>query len=251
MNKFAIIENEEYAAISLQKTIQRLRPDYNLVFKAESVEDSVRFFREDPEVDIVFMDIELVDGNSFQIFEQVEIRTPIIFTTAYDQFAIDAFKANSIDYILKPIAPEALLRAITKYETLKEKAPDYRTAFKAYPAATRSRILTTSGDTYSNVEMKEIAFFTRDEKYIMAVLLNGKSRMTDFQNLTEIYEITDHNDFFQLSRNIVASIRAITKVSKWFGGRLKVDIKAGSIEESIIVSAARRQAFLSWFGGAG
>jgi len=249
MKKYAIIEDEEYAALNLKIAVERVRPDYQLVFRSESVEEAVKFFQSGEEVDLVFMDIELVDGNSFQIFEEVEVRTPVVFTTAYDQYAIEAFKVNSIDYILKPVVTDAINRAITKFETLTEKTPDYGAFARTVSTSARRRILTTSGDTYSYMDLDEVAYFTRDEKYIMAVSLSGKNRMTDFRNLGEIYEITDHSDFFQLSRNILASIRSISKVSQWFGGRLRVELAAGDKEESVVVSSARRQAFLDWFGG--
>ena len=128
---YIIIENEAFALENLKQTVARLRTDYNLTFTAESIEDAVEYLRMHPNIDLIFMDIELVDGNCFEIFRQVKVETPVIFTTAYDDFAIQAFQVNSIDYLLKPIGDEALGAALDKLERLTSKqtaAPDYTTA---------------------------------------------------------------------------------------------------------------------------
>ena len=106
---YIIIENEAFALENLKHTVARLRPDYHLMFTAESIEDSVEYLLGKPDIDLIFMDIELVDGNCFEIFRQVKVETPVIFTTAYDDFAIQAFQVDSIDYLLKPIAINELI----------------------------------------------------------------------------------------------------------------------------------------------
>lgn len=254
MTHYIIIENEEYALINLKQMIGQLRPDYELVFTAESVEESVAFFQTNPKIDLIFMDIELTDGNCFEIFRQVDINVPVIFTTAYNDYAIQAFKVTSIDYLLKPIAEQDLSLALAKYERLKSpRMPDYQQLLSTLgirkSSTQRERILITIGDNYSYVNTADIDFFMRDEKYVYVVLNNGKRHITEFQNLSEVEAGLDATRFFQLSRNIIVCITAITKVSKWFTGRLKVSVGKGEYAQSVVVSAARRSSFLEWLGG--
>ena len=240
--KYAIIENEAYALEHLKRVVSSLRTEYELVFTAESVEECINYFGQQHSVDIIFMDIELVDGNCFDIFRAINIKTPIIFTTAYDAYAIQAFKVNSIDYLLKPIADKDVEAAIRKF--------DYKQLYPfIHKNLARRRILVNSGDTYSYIQTDEIAFFVSEDKYVYATLKNGRRRMTDFQNLSEVEAEVDGSDFFQLSRNLIASISAIGKVSKFFTGRLKVEIEAGEEKQEVVVSAARKKLFLDWLGG--
>ena len=251
--KYAIIENEAYALEHLKRVVSSLRTEYELVFTAESVEECINYFGQQHSVDIIFMDIELVDGNCFDIFRAINIKTPIIFTTAYDAYAIQAFKVNSIDYLLKPIADKDVEAAIRKFEThyiKTNKTPDYKQLYPfIHKNLARRRILVNSGDTYSYIQTDEIAFFVSEDKYVYATLKNGRRRMTDFQNLSEVEAEVDGSDFFQLSRNLIASISAIGKVSKFFTGRLKVEIEAGEEKQEVVVSAARKKLFLDWLGG--
>lgn len=248
---YVIIENEAYALENLKHSIAGLRPAWQLVFTAESVEQTVAFLRSRPAIDLIFMDIELVDGTCFDIFRQVKVETPIIFTTAYDDFAIQAFKVNSVDYLLKPIGELALSEAIIKYERLTSHPNiDYQTllAHMSRPPG-RQRILISSGDTFGYVMIDDVAFFVSEDKYVYAVMRNGQRRMTNFSNLAEVEAIVDNTRFTQVSRSIIASIESIGKVSKYFNGRLKVQVCAGGEVQEAVVSAARRQVFLDWLGG--
>lgn len=249
--KYIIIENEAYALENLKLAVQQLRPSWQLVFTAESVEESVIFLQAKPDIDLIFQDIELVDGTCFDIFKQVKVETPVIFTTAYDHFAIQAFKVNSIDYLLKPISETALSDAIIKFERLSSRtAIDFQALLSHMQRqATRQRILIASGDSFGFVMLNDIAYFLSEDKYVYAVMRNGQERMTDFKNLAEVEAIIDSSRFIQVSRSIIASIESIGKVSKYFNGRLKVQVNAGSTRHEAVVSAARRQAFLDWLGG--
>lgn len=250
---YIIVENEAFALQNLQLTVSRLRPDYNLVFTAESVEETVEYLLSKPTIDLIFMDIELVDGNCFEIFRQLKVETPVIFTTAYNDFAIQAFQVNSIDYILKPIGDDALSTALDKLERLIAKSqptPNYSQLLqRMLQPSSRQRILLSSGDNYNYAMLDDISYFISEEKYVFACLNTGQRRMTEFVNLSQVDAIIDHSRFFQLSRNIIASIESIGKVSKYFNGRLKVVVNAGKDHQEATVSAARRQAFLDWLGG--
>lgn len=248
--KYAIIENERVSLESLRQKVESVRRGYELTFTAESVEEAVEYFSGQPEAELVFMDIELVDGNCFDIFEQVEVKSYIIFTTAYDEYAIRAFKVNSVDYLLKPITEDAVRTAIDKLERMQGATRmDYRRlGEEVHKRKPRRRLLLMSGDNYFYEELGNVSYFLSEEKYVYAVLLSGRRRMTEFKNLTEAEELLRGADFFQVSRNILASINSISKVSRFFNGRLKVIVKAGDEEQEVVVSAARRKQFLDWMG---
>ena len=147
---------------------------------------------------------------------------------------------------MKPISAEKLAEAIAKFESRSE-ARDMRPPIKeARPQKPRTRLLICSGDNYRYIGVADVAYFTREGKYIEAVTMDGRHHITDFGNLSEVLEAVDPANFFQLTRNTVAALGAIEKVSKWFGGKLKVQLRHG---ESAEVSASRRQAFLDWLGG--
>ncbi|MDD7318957.1 MAG: LytTR family DNA-binding domain-containing protein [Prevotella sp.] len=251
--RYAIIENEHFALESLKKTIAMLRPDYQFVFASESVEDSIAYFNSRPEVDLVFMDIELVDGNCFEIFNEVQVAVPIIFTTAYDEFALQAFKVNSVDYLLKPIHEGDLEKALLKYErnsTAKPMAIDLSRLYdKVAENWQKQRILTISGDSYSYVETNDIAFFASEDKCIFAYRKGGGRRLTEMTSLSEVENIVRRREFFKLSRDIVVHISSIESVRKFFHGRLSVTVKAGEEQRDVVVSTAKRKEFLNWLGG--
>lgn len=151
--KYAIIENEVFARLNLQNIVETLRPGYRLVFTAETVADAIAGISSNSDLDLVFMDIELDDGNCFEIFDRIMVKTPVIFTTAYDDYAIKAFKVNSIDYLLKPVVEDDMKAAIEKFE--EHTAPsgngiDYQQLSKAM-ARTRAstRILVTDGEHFT------------------------------------------------------------------------------------------------------
>ena len=283
MINYAIIENEELSRLNLEYQIRRLRPDWRLCFTAETVEDSITFFREGApsDIDLLFLDIELDDGNCFDIFRELEEDTrqgepmfdiPVIFTTSYDQYAIEAFRLNSVDYLLKPIQGEDLARAVSKWERTRqgssgtsanmEKLLESFTALMAQAKglvsqsvpepprkAAASRILINTGDSYYSVKLADIAYFQADDKVVYAVMKDtGRRRITGFSSLGEVMPLLPEVDFFQLSRGIIANIGAVKRVSKYFKARLLVLLGAGETEEKVTVTAARKFEFLEWYG---
>lgn len=249
--KYAIIEDEQIAMQNLDQMIRQLRPHYQKIFQTDTAEETIKSLMSDLKPDLLFMDIELSDANCFTIFEKVDVKVPIIFTTAYDEYAIKAFTVNSIDYLLKPISKDNLLRAIEKIESLSINTPiDYRKLGpEVFQRSKRQRILITIGDKYTYVNMADVAYFEREEKYVCAVLFNGKKYITDFLNLSEVEAIVNPDDFCLISRSIIVNIQAIGSVYKWFNNRLKVTITCGDNTEEILVSSARRKIFLDWLGG--
>ena len=180
--KYAIIEDEQIAMQNIDQMIRQLRPHYQKFFQTDTAEETIKFLMSDLKPDFLFMDIELSDANCFTIFEKVDVKVPIIFTTAYDEYAIKAFTVNSIDYLLKPISKDNLLRAIEKIESLSINTPiDYRKLGpEVFQRSKRQRILITIGDKYMYINMTDVAYFEREEKYVCAVLYNGKKYITDF-----------------------------------------------------------------------
>lgn len=248
--RYVIFEDELFAMQRLQLIVERLHPDYELAFKGTTVAEAIDFFQTGEAVDLVFMDIELADGNCFGISDEVNVNTPIIFTTAYDEFALRAFKVHSIDYLLKPIAESDLSLAITKFERLRserQSLPDY-SQLARQPKLGSTRILTVSGDNFLYIKLPEVAYFMSEDNYVFAYTTTGKRRMTNFSNLQDVLKILPGEDFFQLSRNIIASIGSIRSVSKFFRGRLTVHLKAGDEEQECTVSSSRREEFLAWLG---
>jgi two-component system, LytTR family, response regulator LytT len=248
---YAIIENEYYALELLKNILAQLRPDYNLKFSAESVVDSVTFFKQENDIKLVFMDIELVDGSCFEIFKRIPIEIPVIFTTAYNQFAIQAFEVNSIDYILKPVTEMAVENALRKFEkynvlpiqvAMFEKLKDLLVDKKK----TKKRILANLGNNYSYIDIDEISYFISEDKYIFLISLAGKRSLTTYDNLTQVEKDVDNEQFIVISRNIVVNIKSILKIEKYYNGRLLVRIK--NLDEPITISAARRENFLKWLG---
>lgn len=282
MINYAIIENEEISRLNLKYQIRRVRPDWKLRFTAETVEDTVAFFSESAAagIDLLFLDIELDDGNCFDIFRELAERgpqgkpvndIPVIFTTSYNQYAIEAFRLNSVDYLLKPIQDEDLVRAVQKWERIREAPADMEklienfmllmaktkdieempSRFAQKPSRTTetSRILITAGNSYYSVGLNDISYFKADDKVIYAIMKDtGRRRVTGFASLGEVTPLLPEEDFFQLSRGIIANISAVKRVSKYFKGRLLVTLGAGVTEEDVTVTAARKPEFLEWYG---
>ena len=249
MIKYLIIENEYFAARNLIRIISGLRPDYKPAFCLESVEDAVDLLRSDPDIDLIFMDVELVDGNCFDIVSQVEIKVPVIFTTAYSDFAIKAFRLNSVDYLLKPLSEEAVEKAILKFERFH--TGDTATLPQPPPSvpSPKSRLLFSEGDNYSYISTEELAMVQSEDKYVFLHMFSGKKHITDYANLNAVEEDLDKNQFFRISRNLIVNIKLITAVRKHFKGRLKVTINYNGKYSDIVISSARKDTFLQWLGG--
>lgn len=253
--KYAIVENEHFALENLKTIVSQLRPGWTLCFTSESVEDTVEWLNGGPDVNLVFMDIELVDGNCFDIFRQTHTELPVIFTTAYDEYAVNAFKVNSVDYLLKPVSEEAVSEALEKFEKYRSPASagiDYAALEKALSNKTyRKRILTSQGDSYGYLEISDVAYFLSEDKYIFAYTQSGTGNMTGYSNLSQVEKDLDPDEWFHITRNMIVRIGNITGVRRYFSGRLKVRIKVAGKTMDVVVSAPKRAKFLEWYGGGG
>ena len=200
MVKYLLVEDERFAYEELKRMMQRLRPSWQLAGWAESVEQAVLLLRQGS-LDLMIVDIRLSDGLSFEIFEQCPVDLPVIFTTAYDEYAIKAFKVNSIDYLLKPLEAGALERAFIKFEKIERRvqrlAAETLTRLEASLQRKNyiSRLLISINDRFESVDIGTVAFFLSEDKYVYAVCTNGKEHITSFRSLNEIDDQLDPQRF--------------------------------------------------------
>ncbi|MDR2039066.1 MAG: LytTR family DNA-binding domain-containing protein [Bacteroidales bacterium] len=251
MTKYLIVEDERFAYEEMKRMVERLRPDYQLSGRTETVEQAIRFFKEN-QVDLILLDIRLADGSSFEIFEQVPLSTPVIFTTAYDEHAIRAFKVNSIDYLLKPVEEADLLAALDKFEQLhavrQQPVFDYRKLEEALMGNhKRNRFLTQTGDNYHYIDTTDIAFLYSEDKVTFLHTFSNKRYLIDY-TLTQVEQQLDDKIFFRVSRNCIANISSIRKISRYFNSRLKLTFQPDCPHE-ILVSRERASDFLKWVDG--
>lgn len=256
---YIIIENEPIARESMVEMCREARPDWTLLATFEGVSDTADYLRDHiAEVDLAISDIELVDGNCFEIFRRIEVDFPVIFTTAYENYLLKAFKVNSLDYLLKPISPAALKTAFDKYDKLYASTHE-RTDHEIYrrllntlqkqQAAPQfpTRILTSSGDKYGYVDIGSVAYFLSEDKYTFVVTFDGRKMFTTYRSLNDLETVLDPTRFFRLNRSIIIGIDAVASVSKHLGGRLMVTLTSGG-NERVAVSPNRRKDFLRWLG---
>ena len=247
--KILIIEDEGPAARQLEKLLLEIKPDTEILAVLDSVESAAMWLENPPTLDLIFMDIQLADGLSFDIFNKVELQAPVIFTTAYDQFTLQAFKVNSVDYLLKPLEPEELRRALLKYERVFQNRPVYdrrlidqlmQTISRPSP---KERFLVKAGQYITYIQVGEIRYFYSEEGLVFAQT-NGKKHNIDY-TLDQLEEVLDPNQFFRLNRKIITGLDSIRRISPYFNSRLIVDLhpKTGF---DVIVSRDRVAGFKLW-----
>lgn len=247
---YLILEDEQYACEELVRMMRILRPNYLLQECADSVARALSFLK-DNKPDLMIVDIQLSDGLCFDVFEKMSIQTPVIFTTAYDEYALQAFRVNSIDYLLKPIEECDLERALKKFETntlLKPTSHSYFNLMTSYlNNVKRNRFLVTVGDSLYHIEISEIAFFYCEEKYVFLHTFSEKRYIINY-TLEQLENMLDRQSFFRVSRNCITHIKAIKKVSRYFGGRLLISFQP-VCPQKIIVSRGRVGDFIKWMDG--
>lgn len=250
MAKYIIIEDEQLAYSELKRMMETARPDWELCGRAPSVEEALILLK-NVAADLLLVDIRLSDGDSFEIFEQIKTSTPVIFTTAYDEFALKAFKLNSIDYLLKPVEESELEAALQKYENLRLTTPasdSYLRFRDDYLASSRKdRFLVQCGDTYRHVETRDIACFYSEEKYNYLHTFSGERYIIDY-TMDRLESLLDHSLFFRVSRGFIVNIASITKVTKYFTGRLKLQLLP-NLHQDVTVPRNRVKEFFDWMDG--
>lgn len=242
-----IIEDEKLNADRLKRLIGMIRPNANIVAVLDSVLESLDWFGRFPMPDLVMMDVRLSDGLSFEIFEKIIITCPIIFTTAYDEYAVKAFKYNSVDYLLKPVEQEELQFAIEKVEQYCN-VNNNQTAIEDLvrylkPKSHRNRFLIPFKDGYKAIAVENVCYFYLEFKVTKARLQDG-TEVVLAHTMEELDQQLDPQVFFRANRQCIIHVNAIAQLHNHFNGKLKVDIKNSDIE--VIVSREKAAALKQW-----
>lgn len=255
--KIFIVEDEKAALNNLKALISDINPQAEIIGESDTVCNTIEWFKNNAMPDLVIMDIHLADGSAFEIFDYTEITCPIIFTTAYDEYALQAFKVNSIDYLLKPINKDELRNAFAKYKLLfngnKAKDEDESLIRKIIREIKKENnykthfLIPVKGDKFIPLEVDSIMLIYISEGVVKAID-NENNQYVFSQTLDELTEMLNPKLFFRVNRQFLVSKKAIRDVSIWFNGRLVLNLKNKDlIDEKIIVSKARATDFKEWF----
>ncbi len=249
-----IVEDEMLAAERLRMLLKQYDPSIKIIACLESIEETVNWIQTKPHPDLLLMDIQLSDGHSFEIFKQATINKPIIFTTAFDHYAIDAFRHFSIDYILKPVTAEALASAIQKYRTMSQISlpPDYNSWMEKFQQKIvpqyKDRFLAKVGQRTFFIQTDEVAYFYADNKTIYLADREGNKFIVNY-SIEKLETLLDPYYFFRINRKMIVHSKMIDLVKPYLNNRLKLSLKALKMEEDIIVSRERVTAFKKWAEG--
>lgn len=250
--KILIIEDESRAAHRLEKLIVKLKPDVIILGKLESVRDSVRYLTKNPSPDLILSDIQLADGLSFEIFRQIHVQCPIIFTTAYDQYAIEAFNTNGIDYLLKPIEEARLAKALNKLQKLTARQHDIEAVMEILSRKTipdknyKSRFMVKVGEQIKSIQTKSIRAFYSFDKATFIFTNDQHNYIIDY-TLDQLEDLLDPAQFFRINRKYFLSLEACTQVYTWSNSRLKIEIDG--IDDEVVVARERTGKFKEWLDG--
>lgn len=249
--KILIIEDETPALNRIKKMVLEVEPSIEILDTADSIELSVPLIEKYKDtMDLILMDIELADGQSFEIFNLTEVNCPVIFTTAYDEFALKAFKVNSIDYLLKPIDKIELKTAFQKFKTIQKSASnvDALKEMLAQISAPKNnfkeRFLVKLGERLISVATNEIAYFLSKDKLTYLITKNNNKYVVDY-TLEELGNMLDRKHFFQINRQFIVAINSITNIHNYFNGKLKIQL-VPVVEEEVIVSRERASDLKIW-----
>ena len=249
--KALIVEDEILASKHLMQVLDEAG-DISVITVLDSIRETVEWFRKNPQPDIVFMDVHLADGTAFEIFRHTNIACPIVFTTAYDEYALKAFKVNSIDYLLKPVELDDVQGALKKLkelsgsEELKTALNNLITSYEKKSKYKKHFLIPSKGDKLIPVQTSDIACFYIDAGVVKALSVDGKTFRFD-NTLDELEDLLDPGLFFRANRQFIISRASIKDIDLWFNSRLSVNLKI-AVPEKILISKARISEFKKWFG---
>ncbi|HBH07329.1 MAG TPA: DNA-binding response regulator [Flavobacteriales bacterium] len=250
--KVVIIEDELLASRELKRMLQRIDDDIEVISDIQSVQAGVEWFENNKSPDLVFSDIQLSDGLSFELFQRTSIDCPVIFTTAFDHYAIQAFKLNSIDYLMKPFDDEDVANALEKFRNLEDKRHENpinkelldklisQHGIQSY----KSSFVVSIGDQYRKIKVEDIACFRADGNTVYLIQQNKKRVIVDY-SIEELEKLLDPSVFFRINRQVLIHEDAISRIHKYFNSRLKLETEP-CIDEDVLVSRSRVKDFLRW-----
>jgi DNA-binding LytR/AlgR family response regulator len=251
--KVLIIEDEPHAQNELKRLLDDSGSEIHILDCTDSVEDSVDWLASNPPPDLIFMDIQLSDGLSFEIFKQVKVTTPVIFTTAFDEYAIRAFKVNSVDYLLKPIKQNELNDALNKLKSFgnqfssKQALLDLdqiQQLLNIEKQTYKTRFIARVGDQIKHVDVKDIAYFRAEDNEVMLVTNNNNKYIIDY-SLDHLVGVLDPFEFFRANRSYIVTAKSIEKISKYFNSRLHLEL-IPKTEDTVLISRVKVPEFLNW-----
>jgi len=254
-----IVEDEDLAIKKLKKTLASITDDAVIVGESDSINSTVSWLENNPAPDLILMDIELADGQSFEIFNHTEVKSPVIFITSYDEFALKAFKVNSIDYLLKPVQKEDLQNALDKFRQLKtiyhkdEEKPKVsledlvkELQQKIQTKEYRKRFLVKLGQKLVSIEVEDIAYFFSDGRLNFFKTVDNRKFVVDY-TMDELNDMLNPDNFFRISRSFFISVNSVGQIHDYFGNRLLLDLKPETDKEAI-VSREKVTEFKTWLG---
>lgn len=245
--KVIILEDENRAVNHLKRLIHLVAPEMEVLEVFDTVRDAVTYLELNPALDLIFSDVQLADGISFEIFSRVQVKCPIIFTTAYDTYAIEAFNTNGIDYLLKPLEEERLRKAIEKARQLSTRI-DLESLLNLREGAgqrqSKSRFMVKVGEKIRTITVEEILAFYSFEKTTFLHTTTHRNYIIDY-SLDELESMLDRKSFFKINRKYILSIEACSHIIAWSNNRLKIDIE-GIDDQKIVVARERVRDFKAW-----
>ncbi|SFW62852.1 two component transcriptional regulator, LytTR family [Sinomicrobium oceani] len=244
--RILIIEDEHHTANRLRELLSSYHHPVHIAGMTGSIRDTLKWYAQNPMPDLVFQDVELSDGNCFAIFEAIEISAPIVFTTAYSEYALRSFEVNNLDYIVKPYEKKDVFRALDKLKKVKDslRNPGNEILREVLKPEYKGRLLVKLGDFYQSISITSIACFQSEDGLTIARTFSGDKHFVEL-SVNSLSQELDPRDFFQINRKFIISISAISSIRQWFGNRLKVTLKT-PVEEDIIVSRERVRHFKAW-----
>jgi DNA-binding LytR/AlgR family response regulator len=256
--KILIVEDEDLAVKKIQKTLSEVDGDAEVIGVTDSIQSTVNWLEQNNAPDLILMDIELSDGQSFEIFSRTKVKSAVIFTTSYDEFALKAFKVNSIDYLLKPVQKEELSAALDKFKNM---SGSYKPAEKneinmdalvkelqqkLQPKDYRKRFLVKHGQKLVSIETDDIAYFFSDGRLNFFKTFDNRKFVVDY-TMDELEDMLDPQRYFRISRSFYISVASIDQIHDYFGNRLLLQLKP-TVDKETVVSREKVTDFKKWMG---
>lgn len=249
-----IIEDEQLGAEKLSRLLTSIDDSIRIADNTRSIKSSVEWLLQHEHPDIILMDIELTDGQSFEIFNHVAIKSMVIFTTSYDEYALQAFKVNSVDYLLKPIKKRELKNALDKYQQWQQRFSAstlnveqlIQELKQQQPKTWRSRFLVKQGQKLLSVEINEIAYFYADGRVCFFITWSRQKYIVDY-TIEELEQMLDPQQFYRANRAFILNIKAIAQIHNYFNGKLKLQLQP-DIDREVLISREKATEFKEWMG---